>query len=245
MQYYIFEPACATKATGPQYPQIQKWKPGYNYDDPKSYYSYYSASNKGSIIPDFAPNLDALILHNSAKPTDLLSSGLSIGYFVSKKLKQIFEQFKFPPHHYYPAEIIHKGARLGDYYFIHIVSNYFLDYLDDIDYEKSIFIKAGIDKTNPELIELYSKSDYLNKAKELQHNFSVKNLPLKSIFPQKIVFNEKFDKDLDYFSSPFRVEKNISDKLYQALVNNNITGYETRHNNILNFTDIELNLSHN
>lgn len=234
MQYYIFKEACATKETGQEYPQIQKWKLGYNDDKADSYYSYYDASSKGSILPDFAPDLDALVMHNRSKQTDLISSGLSIGLIISKKLKIIFEQFKFPPHRFYTAKIIHKKIELNDYYFMHVVSDYYNDYLDFLDYDQSVFVTTGISGGEPKGITLNSKQDYLNKAQQLQKDFSEKKV-YRAIKAEKICFNAKFDKNLDCFIAPFGIEYYISQRLKAALFENGITGVEIQSTDRISF----------
>jgi hypothetical protein len=231
MQFYLFKEACATKETGPDYPQIQKWKSGYDDDKADSYYSYYEASSKGSVFPDFTPDLDALVMYNRAKPTDIISSGLSIGLIISKKLKAIIEQFKFQSYRLYPTKIIHKKVELNEYYFMHIISDYYSDYLDFVNYKQSVFITAGIANDNPQNIILTSKQDYLNKAKELQNDFSVKKNTYRAIYAERICFNREFDKNLDFFIAPFGIDYYISQNLKNALVENGITGYEIQTTN--------------
>lgn len=223
MQYYLFKEACATKETGPVYPQIQKWKPGYDDNKADSYYSYYEASSKGNIFPNFTPDMDALIMHGRAKPTDLLSSGLSIGFIVSQKLKVLFEQFKFPPHRFYPAKLIYKETEVAGYYFMHLISNYFEDYLNYINYSQSIFTITGIDGKSIQSISLESKQEYLATSKQLQEEALTKKI-FSSISAHNICFNPNFDKDLDCFSAPFGIEYYISERLRNMLLENLITG---------------------
>jgi len=220
MQYYIFKEACDTKETGPVYPQIQKWKPGYDDDKPDSFYSYYIAAKSGGF-PDFTPNMDYLILHGRAKPTDIISSGMSTGFIISEKLKTLFDQFVLPPHRFYPAKVLHKKTELNGYFFIHIIS----DYTDFVDYPESTFITSGFSNTDPQPITITSKEDYISKAKQLQDNSFVKKLPYRSIGAKEIYFNSKFDKGLDFFEiGRFDINFYISQTLRDALADNGITG---------------------
>jgi hypothetical protein len=221
MQYYIFKEACDTKETGHVYPQVQKWKPGYDDDKPDSFYSYYLAA-KGGTFPGFTPDMDSLILHGRAKPTDLLSFATSItGFMISKKLKTIFGEFSFPPHRFYPANILHKKIALEGYYFMHIIS----DYTDFVDYPKSTFITCGFSNSDPQPITLTSKQDYINKAKQLQNDSFVKQLAYRSIQAKEIYFNEKFNKKIDLFQiDRFDINFYISQNLRNALIENEITG---------------------
>jgi hypothetical protein len=234
MQYYLFTEACATKETGPISPQIQKWKPGYKDDKADSYYSYYDASDRGCTFPDFAPDMDALVMHGKAKPTDLVSSGLSIGFIISKKLKALFEQFNFPAHRFYPTKIIHKKTEVDEYFLMHIASKYYEDYLDFVDYSKSLFLIAGIAKSDPHHITLNSKRDYLDKANQLQNDALTKKV-FHSIYAEKICFNTNFDESLDCFKAPFGVRYYISQRLKDALIENNITGCYIHNDNLINF----------
>ncbi len=226
MQYYIFKEACATKETGPVYPQIQKWKPGYDDDRLNSYFSYYLASKQGEF-PDFTPDLDSLIMHGKAKPTDIVSSIISIGFVVSKKLKEVFEHFAFPPHRFYPAKLMHKNAGF-DYYFMHIIS----DYTDFVDFGKSTFITCGFSNSDPQPITLTSKQDYINKAKQLQDDSFVKQLTYRSIQAKEIHFNGEFNKQIDFFQiNRFDINFCISQRLKDAITENAITGCDIQPTN--------------
>lgn len=234
MEYYRFKEACATKETGSEYPQLQRWSPGYDDDNPNSYYSYYNASNRGSIFPDFTPDMDSLVLHNKAKLTDLLSSGLSIGFIISHKLKTIFEKYNFPSSKFYPTTIIHKKERLDSYYLMHIISNYYVDYLEWVDYNKSVFIVSGIANNNPEYVTLSSKEDYLEKSKQLQEEALISKT-FRSIHAELICFNPKFDQTLDCFIAPFGIQYYISERLKDALIETAVTGCDIQQTNKLLF----------
>lgn len=220
MQYFILKEACATKETGPVYPQIQKWKPGYDDGKPDSFYSYWKAS-KGGEFPEFEPNMDSLIMHTRAKPTDMVSSGVSLGFVISEKLKSIFQDFQLPPHRYFPAKIIHKKVPLDGYYFMHIISNY----IDFVDYKKTTFFTCGFNNIDPMPIPITSKEDFIKKAEELQDDSFIKKLPYRSIHSNHICFNGDFDRNLDLFEiGRFNINFYISEKLKNALTENGITG---------------------
>ncbi len=233
MQYFILKEAVATKETGPEYPQIQKWKPGYNDDKSDSIFSYWEASNRGQVFPHFEPNLDAMVLHGKAKPTDLISGGTSVGLLISQKLKNIFKEFNFPPHRFYPAIILHKNTALGPYYLMHMISKYFEDYLDFVEYGKSNFLIEAVDGRPIESIRLHSKQEYLDVSAKLQEQTS-KEKTFYAVSAHLIRFNNGFDKNLDCFRAPFGIDYYISQKLKNALVKDNITGFNiTRANNII------------
>jgi hypothetical protein len=234
MTYYSFTEACATKETGPVSPQVYKWKPRYDDDKVDSYYSFYNASERGKIFPDFAPNMDAMIMHGRAKPTDLVSVPLSIGFMVSEKLKTLFEQFNFPPHRFYPTKIIHKKVDLGSYYYMHLVSKYYDDYLNDVDYSKSVFVITGIGRSNPQSITLTSKKDYLEQSELLQQEALTKKA-FRGIDADKIHFNANFDIRLDCFRAPFGIQYYISQRLRDAIVAEKITGCDIELTDVIKF----------
>jgi hypothetical protein len=219
MQYYIFKEACDTKETGHEYPQIQKWKPGYDDDKPDSFYSYYLAAKAGGF-PDFTPDMDSLILHGRAKPTDLLSFATSVnGLMISEKLKTLFEQFSFPPHRFFPAKVIYKKTELDAHYFMHIVS----DYTDFVDYPKSSFITCASFNKDPQTITLTSKYNFLDKAKQLQDDSL--NIDHRYIKAKEIHLTPEFDKSLDFFEiGRFDINFYISQALKDAIIKNGITG---------------------
>ncbi len=221
MRYYIFKTACDTKETGHVYPQIQKWKLGYDEDHQNSYYSYYEKAKSGNF-PDFEPNLDSLVLQSNAKPTDLISSFISTGFIVNLKLKLLFEQFSFPPHRLFPAKILYRNEELDDYYFMHIIS----DYTNFVDFKKSSFITCGFSRTNPRPITLNSYEDYLTKSAELQHDTFIKKLPYRVINAIEVHLNSDFNTELDFFEiGKFDTNAYISQRLKEALITNRITGY--------------------
>ena len=110
---------------------------------------------------------------------------------------------------------------------MHIISNYYEDHLDFVDYQKSTFIIAGIGQSNAQPILLNSKQDYLEKSKQLQNNALISK-SYYSISAEKIYFNSNFDKKLSYFVAPFGVDSFVSKDLLDTLVKNNITGFEIK-----------------
>lgn len=135
IDYYILEPAAATKQTESEFPQIQYMSPAYNYSEENS-----SHSLRVDRFSKAAPNLDYFILHNRARFTDLLSEAVTGGggLLVSPKLKSILEQFNLIPHHFYPAKVKHKDS-FYPYFWIHLVG----DLTEYLDYPNSRFVIKG------------------------------------------------------------------------------------------------------
>jgi len=106
---------------------------------------------------------------------------------------------------------------------MHLISNYFEDYLDYINYSQSTFTITGINGKSIQSITLESKQEYLEKSKQLQEEALIKKI-FVSISAHKICFNSNFDKDLDCFMAPFGIDYYISERLRNALLKNAITG---------------------
>ena len=213
-KYYILGYASGTKETGPQYPQVQSMSKGYNYNSPDSIYQLTID------VPKFFPNLDHFILHKKARPTDLISNGLtSFGFIVSSRFMKILSSFNLLDHKFFQAKVLHDKAWLNDYYWLQIAS----DLTDFVDYQKSEFYIKNIAKVfSKDLgsIEVLSKEDYDSKRKDLKEKDS--NLTISA---KRIIMNSNFDKTLDMFSLPrFNSETFISERLKHALEEAKLTG---------------------
>lgn len=223
MKYYILKEACATNETGPVYPQIQKWKPGYNGDKENSFYTYLEKSKKD--FADFAPDLDGLVMHGRAKPTDLVSAFTSGGFLMSEKLKMLFEKHKIVPHRFYPARIIHKGNYIGTYFWMHIIS----DLTDFVDYANSTFVISKISGLNAVPITLNDKRDYLTKSELFKRDFFENNGPLLTIDAKKLKLNDQFDKSVGGFKVGwFDINFYINQVLRDEIIENHITGCDIK-----------------
>ena len=228
MNYYEFKPACDTKETGSQYPQVQRMTPGYNKD---SNVSLYAMARNIDEFPDFMPDFDSFVLHNQAKRTDLLSTfGPGWGFLISPRLKAIFEQYKMVSHRYYPAKVFHKQVYY-DYYFIHIIGNV----RDCVNCPLSTFFIYKSYATNERYIAIDSFDDLLMKEKKLIADNPGEVL---SIWAEKIVLNNSFDKDLALFEiGNFDASNYINEELKSELVLNSITGCDILPTKKLAFLD--------
>ena len=131
-------------------------------------------------FPDFIPNLE-LDLHPKANATNYLDStaGLTSGFIIDAKFKEILSSFKLPRHHFYPIKV-YKDDKLLDYYWFHYIVDDFWQYLDkDKSMAEIVYMeiptKIGVEKTIP----IISRDQILNKEDELPFN---KNLRIKKIF---------------------------------------------------------------
>jgi hypothetical protein len=156
MLYYKFAAAVDTPETGPEYPQIQKMAPGYDYDASNS---VYALSKEYLKLPEYAPNLDYFILASKAKPTDLLSAAVIYGGFlVSEKFKNLLERFQLPTHKFYPAQVKWRKEFLN-YFWMHTIC----DLTDYVDYSSSKFFVYQNFKTALGFVDVKSKDEYLKR----------------------------------------------------------------------------------
>ena len=104
MQWYSISPSTNEKIIG-TFPQTDGMGPGYNLRGANSVWNLPNLRK-----PDFEPDFDCFRLDKKAKLTDVISTAIinACGFIVSDKLKNIFDEFKLPPHIYYPVKILHK-----------------------------------------------------------------------------------------------------------------------------------------
>jgi hypothetical protein len=220
--YYILESACGTPETGPIYPQIQRMKPEYDNRKSDSIYSYL----KQSLITPYSgkPDLDGFIMHKSAKQTDMVSNAIINGYgfFVSDKLKAIFEDHHIPPHRFYPAKVVHNGKPITGYFWMHIIC----DLTNQIDYVNSSFFIYKNYRTNEGYIKITSKDDYLNKKNQIKAEHPGRNI---TVWAGKICLSQDFDKGLELFEvGMFDANFYIGESLKNALISEKVTGCEMK-----------------
>jgi hypothetical protein len=213
--YYIFQPACNTAETGPEFPQVQKMAPGYDY---KATNSVYALSKATENLPDFAPNLDHFVVNGKARLTDLLSvAPVNGGFLISNRFKTLLEKFKIAQHRFYAAKVSHK-KEFYDYYWIHIISNL----AEFVDYPKSTFFIYYNYSHNLGYVTVDSKEDFKDQKEKIKKDNPDKTI---TIWADKIRLNEDFDLSLDLFEiGCFNSNYCISDRLKTAISTFNITG---------------------
>ena len=169
-------------------------------------------------IPPKIPYLE-LELNKEAKKTDLLSSYNSHwGLLVNKKIKEIILNFKLPSSKFYSFTLKENGIDTKKYYLF----RFYDDIFQYIDMEKSKFILKWRD-----VIEEFcflSKEFYLSKDKKTFEDFEteliIKEIYLLNSFPKYDIFH-------------FEGRNIISEKLLNAFIENNITGYEVSEYDVL------------
>ncbi len=107
----------ATDGIGRTYPQHQEMGRGYDYDAPDSVHKLPYDS-----LPDFEPNFNTIMIHGHAKLTDLLSSAAirNTGFLVSRRLRELMEQFMLPSHRFYPVPMTHRKKPVAGYFWLQL-----------------------------------------------------------------------------------------------------------------------------
>ncbi len=135
----------------------------------------------------------------------------------SPKFKSILEKLNLPPHKFYPAEIDVLG-KTHNYFVLH----YIQDYLQDIDYKKTQFIKAEILETEPikKEFKIGEIKNYAEYQKLEQKAFKKDNW----LYPTKLHFKDNIYYDIWGFQGTHI----ISQKAKEIFEKENITGIETK-----------------
>ena len=216
MNYYIFKPAIANKDTGKIYPQIQKMCSGYDFDAKNSVDSLARATKS---FPINEPNLDYFVIHNNAKLTDLLSTGIiSGGFLISNELKDVFEKFNLISYKLYKARVYHKKV-FYDYFWIHFISNL----TKFVDYDKSTFFIYETFIHDLGDIKISSESDLIEKRMKIKNDNPDKTI---TIWSKDLYLTDQFDKKIDLFEiGSFDSNFYISEQLLNELNDKNITGF--------------------
>lgn len=216
MKYYIMKKTLKPEIIGSNYPQAYKFIKGYNPEAPDA---IFSISKYRTSFPDYIPNLDGIMLSGTAKKTDFISDGFGLGYIMSAQAKEIVEKYHLCPHRFYPLGLYIRKVK-HDYYLLRIIS----DYLDFVDYKKSTFTEYDISKNKRyDSIMIDSKDDLFNKRNKLE----AENNIMYTVWGDKIVLNENFDKELDFFIIRWiDASTYISERLMNDIVSKGLIGWE-------------------
>ncbi|NME67387.1 hypothetical protein [Flammeovirga aprica] len=159
----------------------------------QDYYHWGSDFTYGSLEP---PNVDIII--------------------VSKKFKEILDQFLLPFHKFYEIEVL--NVEMKDKYFM----LHFLDKDFYIDFKKSKFkfIKKNDNTTLKIFDQIITSQDEFYEIK--RNHADIKNRTIDLVFVDNF-FLEKYD---FLFKAPGSNYPIVSEELKQAIINSNITGVE-------------------
>ena len=138
----------------------------------------------------------------------------SFGLFIDRKFRDIIEQHKLPPHHYYPIKVYHK-EQLLEYFWLHWIV---IDFWDIIDYENTLVKRYSyINPANFTIEPIISKQnlDAFLKKKEIGFDFCF----------EKLVFRSSLNYDI-YETMGAESKYLISGNLKDALEEQGMTGFE-------------------
>jgi hypothetical protein len=166
---------------------------------------------KNDGLPEYLPDLGRFELFESSNLTDFIEGSFleQYGLIVSKKAKEILEQFNIGRYKFYPLSINHKGINHNDYFFFKslTISDEFIDIQNSMIYSQKGFFNS--DSRRNITFETYKK------IKEFRLNNSGNDIHLVADF---IKLGQDFPK-YDYFSiNEFGIyEKFISPRLANEL----------------------------
>jgi hypothetical protein len=225
MDYYIVKESLTPDVIGNDYPQAYKFIKGYNSEASDAIFSLYKYK---TTFPDFIPNLDGIMLSGSAKLTDFVSHGFDSSCFiVSEKAKKILEQYKLCMHQFYSLGL-YKRNKKYNYFLFKIIS----DYSDNVNYKKSTFVEYNISSREKlSAVSVISREDLLHKRQIVKEKTGK---ILQTIWGDKIVMNDSFDNELDFFEITI-IDGNtyISERLKNDIERNELTGWDFVHANNL------------
>ena len=188
---------------------------------------YFGKMDKGEVL-NYTPIFDYFYLKSYDKEEfwewqindvhDFIGKGSRIpGWLISKEIKGLLENYKVAlPHFYYQSKLLYKKDKL-EYYIFQFSGKEFRNQLTNyIDFNKSIFYDPN---NNIEIVIQNEKELIFQQEKILaESGFDIINVPIK-----KLVLND----NIDFISMQnFIGDKIVSERLKQAIEENNITGFE-------------------
>ena len=202
-KYYTINYELNDQITGRDYPQVDCL----NVNEIGKFSSWELLSNNPLIKFE---------LKKRCKLTDVLSVlELTSGFLISPKIKELFDKFSLMRHQYFDATVQTKDG-VFQYYWLHLSDP---DLTKKIDYKNSVFYETEWTfKKGKIALDSYENYQKL-KSKDTAASFGVKL--------EEIAFSNSFDTKLDMFTFlPFNNKIYISEKLKNALVENNIISFK-------------------
>ncbi|SDE72151.1 hypothetical protein [Riemerella columbipharyngis] len=188
---------------------------------------YFWAMDKGGILHN-APIFDYFVLESFDEEKywewalfdvhKFIGAGSQIpGWLISEKLKNLLENFKISnPHTFYESKLLYKEEKKDYYIFQFSGEQFFNTLVNYIDFNKSLFFDPN-QKIDFRIIDI---QDLIIQTRRIfkESGCEIINVPVK-----KLVLNN----NIDFFSmQSFLGENIISERLKQAIEENNITGFQ-------------------
>ena len=210
MKYYILSESTDTDIIG-YYPQTDVS------EDSEFFSVFIDFQTRIEEFPEHIPKY-IIILNKKAYPTDFIERvSVPYGLVVNNKIKSLITLYSLPNHKFYDTEVIYKKSKLNYYWF-----HFYDDIFQYIDMKKSKFILKWRDVIQEFCFT--SKDFFKSKKKKTFEDFEteliIKEVYLLNSFPKYDIFH-------------FEGRNIISEKLLNAFIENNITGYEVSEYDVL------------
>ena len=203
MKYYTLSESTDTNIIG-YYPQTDVS------EDSEFFSVFIDFQTRIEEFPEHIPKY-IIILNKKAYPTDFIERvSVPYGLVVNNKIKSLITLYSLPNHKFYDTEVIYKKSKLNYYWF-----NFYDDIFQYIDMERSKFILKWRDVIQEFCFT--SKDFFKSKKRKTFEDFEteliIKEVYLLNSFPKYDIFH-------------FEGRNIISEKLLNAFIENDITGYE-------------------
>lgn len=211
MKYFKLEYSLDKREIG-DYPQIQKFKKGYDQHKPESCSQigrYYFG-----IKPDVEIDFDCLQLTGKAKPTDYVSSSYLnslTGMLISPDLNKFLSHLRLPDHISYSTGLYQKDQLISNgYKWIHFIKSY----PETVSFVNSEFFldhpEAGYKK-----IFIKSFAEYQEKQAKISYKIN----------SQKLVLNSKYVSRFDVLRiGVVKNETYVTESLKDEMIAKRFTG---------------------
>lgn len=136
---------------------------------------------------------------------------------VSKKMKNILEEFNLQKHRFYTAELMHKNKIVKDYFVFQLLENLSYEILDfeNTIFEKIVFGKFLLSKEVEEK-QFSSREDFKNYSEKNPAHYKIKKWGVNNLFWE-----------LDFFFIE-NIGMVINEQLAERLSNENLFGIEIK-----------------
>jgi len=163
-------------------------------------------------------NFFDIITNPKGKLSDFINTGTLIGglgFLISPKVKEVFENYSLPPHRYYHPVNVIKGSEKYHYYRIHII---YEDFWNWVNFEKSTFIMKNKEGASFD-VHFSDKEEFLNKKSSITSE--------QKILKKEIVLSDSISRHRDLiFFNRNNFSCIISESLKNALVEKSVSGLD-------------------
>lgn len=227
-KYFVVVFSTDEKIVGKDYPQCYSYVKGVNPDDYGSFTDthWIWIQNK---FPEFTPVLDGLKLSGKSKLTDFISTCVLYLPIVNERCKDILSSFNLGHHEFYPTKIQVKGTE-RQFFFLYTTS--ITDNEMVLDKSRFGIYNRGFQLKSTLIPRFKTLDEY-----DIAYNENAMKRNGSELLIQEIAVKKNFN--LDYFIlRPFITYGYIiSERLLQAINENNLTGFKIEREIYVNCQD--------